>query len=243
MKIQKIDKKNTLSCTIDAIGNYIRDNKLQEGAPLPTELELSARLGVSRSILREALRHFRTLGIITSKSKTGSKLAKLFPEDPFQSYRPFLIQQPGILQKLIQLRGIIENGAAEWIALQATESRIKAMKEYNRQLKDAVCSSDRVMADCLFHAELLRCACNPFIDSMIPLFSDFFRQIRMDMGEDDLRVTRADVVREHEVIIACIEKKDGPGVRKMLASHNQPNVDFASGYRRDKTEARKKGKS
>lgn len=229
MGIQKKNKKNTLSRTIDAVGSYIRDNKLQEGAPLPTELELSARLGVSRSILREALRHFRTLGIIASKSKTGSKLAKLFPSDPYQSYRPFLISQPGILPKLIQLRGVIESGSAELIVMQATEERIEAMKEYNRRFKAARKLADRTMADCLFHSELLRCVGNPFIDNLIPLFSDFFQQV-MSTVSGSSKTKQEDIVKEHERIIACIEKKDSAGVRAMLCVHNQANVDFVSSY-------------
>ncbi|MBQ9500592.1 MAG: FadR family transcriptional regulator [Lentisphaeria bacterium] len=229
MGIQKKSKKNTLSCTIDAIGNYIRDNKLKEGAPLPTELELSSRLGVSRSILREALRHFRTLGIITSKSKTGSKLEKLFPSDPYQSYRPFLIRQPGILPKLIQLRGIIESGSAELIVMQATAERIEAMKKFNRQLREARKLADRTMADCLFHSELLRCVENPFVDNLIPLFSDFFQQV-MSTVSGSIKTKQEDIVKEHERIIACIEKKDSAGVRAMLCVHNQANVDFVSDY-------------
>ena len=229
MEIQKINKKNTLNCTIDAIGNYIRANKLQEGTPLPTELELASRLGVSRSILREALRHFRTLGIITSKSKTGSKLAKLFPSDPYQSYRPFLISQPGILPKLIQLRGIIESGSAELIVMQATAERIEAMKKYNRQLKEARRLPERTMADCLFHSELLRCVGNPFIDNLIPLFSDFFQQVMSTVSGSN-KTKQEDIVKEHERIIGCIEKKDSAGVRAMLCVHNQANVDFVSSY-------------
>lgn len=229
MELQKIGKKNTLDCTIDAIGSYIRGNKLQEGAQLPTELELASRLGVSRSILREALRHFRTLGIITSRSKTGAKLAKLFPADPYRSYRPFLISQPGILPKLIQLRGIIESGSAELIVMQAAAEQIEAMKKYNRRFKEARRLSDRTMADCLFHSELLRCAGNPFIDSLIPLFSDFFQQV-MSTVSDDIRTKHEDIVKEHERIIGCIEKKDSAGVRAMLCVHNQANVDFVSAY-------------
>ncbi|MEI3006272.1 MAG: hypothetical protein V8T87_16965 [Victivallales bacterium] len=40
-------------------------------------------LGISRNILREAIRHYRTLGIIDSKPKLGAAIARLVPDNPY----------------------------------------------------------------------------------------------------------------------------------------------------------------
>ncbi len=227
MTLRKSKKKNTLDCTIDAIGEYIRANHLQEGSPLPTEIELSQQLGVSRTILREALQHFRTLGIITAKSKTGSRLNRLFPDNPFQSYQPFLLTQPGISQKLIEFRGILETGMAEFIVRNATPARIKAMRSHNEKMAKTEDFAKRTMEDSLFHAELLRILQNPFIDSLIPLFIDFFQQT-LAIDEKLFPTKREDVDREHGRIIECIVTKNTDGLREILRRHNEANVDFAS---------------
>ena len=227
MTIRKRKKKNTLGCTIDAIGEYIRANRLQEGSSLPTEIELSQQLGVSRTILREALQHFRTLGIITAKSRTGAHLNRLFPENPFQSYQPFLLIQPGISQKLIEFRGILETGMAEHIVRNATRAQIKAMRRHNEMMAQTEDFAKRTVEDSLFHAELLRILQNPFIDCLIPLFIDFFQQT-MAIEEKHFPTKREDVDREHSRIIECIENKDTDGLREILRRHNEANVDFAS---------------
>ena len=226
MKIHKVQKKNTLSCTIDAIGEYIRSNHLQEGSPFPTEIELTRQLGVSRSILREALQHFRTLGIITAKSKTGAHLNRLFPENPFQSYHPFLLSLPGVPLKLVQFRGIIETGMADLIVKCADKEHLDAMRRHNEKMKRAKDFSRRLAEDDRFHAVMLQCVRNPFVDCIVPLLTDCSLQIMHAMDENHLPTPLEIVAREHDEILSCIEHKDTDGLRRLLYHHNEANVIF-----------------
>ncbi len=239
MTIRKRKKKNTLGCTIDAIGEYIRANHLQEGSPLPTEIELSRQLGVSRSILREALQHFRTLGIITAKSRTGAHLNRLFPENPFESYHPFLLSQPGIPKKVVQFRGIIETGVADLIVKSATATTLRMLRAHNDKLRDAKVFTTRIKEDDLFHVTMLQCVQNPFVDCIVPLFTDCFLQIMHVMDEQHVPTPLEVVVREHDEIISCIKHKDTDGLRRLLYHHNEANVAFFDTLERQSTPPQK----
>ena len=102
VQAEKIIRKTTHDATIDGIRDYILKNRLKVGDSLPSEHELCAALGISRNILREAMRYFRTLGFITSKSKTGAVIARLMPENPFEGYMPFIAAQGKCQAELVQ---------------------------------------------------------------------------------------------------------------------------------------------
>ena len=62
---------------LDKIIAYIRDYALRPGDKLPTEAELAAELGASRTAVREALRGLETLGIFYVQNGSGRYLRKV----------------------------------------------------------------------------------------------------------------------------------------------------------------------
>lgn len=63
---------NRSDMTMEAIKRYILENGLNPGDPLPSEAELCAYLGVSRSSVREAMRKLDALDIVHSKRGSGT---------------------------------------------------------------------------------------------------------------------------------------------------------------------------
>jgi DNA-binding GntR family transcriptional regulator len=57
---------------IDALTQMIENGQLKAGSQLPPEHELSAKLGISRSTLRDALRHLETHGLIARRQGVGT---------------------------------------------------------------------------------------------------------------------------------------------------------------------------
>lgn len=57
---------------IDALTRMIETGQLKAGAQLPPENELSSKLGISRSTLREALSHLETHGLIARRQGVGT---------------------------------------------------------------------------------------------------------------------------------------------------------------------------
>ena len=58
------------------ITEYIKSNKLEVGDTIPKEMEFAEALGVSRTVVREALTRLRTIGIIDSKKHKGMVLSQ-----------------------------------------------------------------------------------------------------------------------------------------------------------------------
>ncbi|MEZ4826061.1 MAG: GntR family transcriptional regulator [Bacteroidia bacterium] len=55
---------------------YIKENSLKIGDSIPKELELAEALGVSRTVIREAILRLRTIGQIESKKHKGMVLTQ-----------------------------------------------------------------------------------------------------------------------------------------------------------------------
>lgn len=58
------------------ITDYIKNNDLKVGDSIPKEMEFAESLGVSRTVIREALTRLRTIGIIDSKKHKGMVLSQ-----------------------------------------------------------------------------------------------------------------------------------------------------------------------
>ena len=133
--ITPIKPKSTLDCAIDAIRAYILDNRLQPGDVLPTETVLAQKLGISRNILREAMRHYRTLGIIDSKPKLGAAIARLVPDNPYAGYLPFFAAGGNSLRELFEIRSSLEAGAAPFLVRSVTPEGLALLRKIHRQME------------------------------------------------------------------------------------------------------------
>ena len=217
MQIGSVKKQTACDAAVAMIGRYIRENKLEEGMRLPPETELAEQLGVSRNILREALQHYRTLGIITSAPKTGATVARLLPENPYGNYLPFLESaQEAVLPELAELRYAIETGAARFMIAGATPERLARLEKLAAELDRTVVNDRRIELDSEFHAELLRLPGNSLFDGLIPLVVDFFRKLR---PEPRTELSRERAGREHRAILATLRTGDAAKLQQLLGSH------------------------
>ncbi|MFQ8689372.1 MAG: FadR/GntR family transcriptional regulator, partial [Blautia sp.] len=63
---RKIENQRPFQGILDQITENVRAGKLKPGEALPAERMMAEQLGVSRPVVREALRALELLGIITS---------------------------------------------------------------------------------------------------------------------------------------------------------------------------------
>lgn len=220
-QIMKAKKTTTLEYAITAIRNYILDNGLRVGDTLPTEFELAQRLGISRNIIREATRHYRTLGIIRSKTRTGAVIARLMPENPFSDFMPFFAASLEVLPKLVEVRVLLEVGASEFVVANITEEELEKLEAICCEREGCGSEEERVELDRQFHVAMLKGAHNPVLDSLIPLVTDFFfkyKNVNQLIRDVDPRI---DTNLDHRQILETIRGKDAALLARRLRDHNQ----------------------
>ncbi len=100
----------------------ILDGTLMPGRKMPSERQLSERLGVSRTILREALKELRGRGLIRTQHGQGSVVVGLVPRLDQESPLLYLFRDhPRTLFDLLEVREILEGQAAYLAAERGTE--------------------------------------------------------------------------------------------------------------------------
>ena len=220
MRLEPVKSYSALDGAISAIGGYILDNRLQPGDVLPGEFRLSEELGISRNIIREAMQHYRTLGIIVSKPKVGATICRLLPEDPYGNYLPFLAAEPAkVLPEVAEVRYSLETGAAGFMVRHADRSDIDKLEEILVKFKT---ESDLVRMrelDIDFHRTLLESTHNSILIGLIPLVVNFFSEMFPSQGKeihfDDSSVQRVSL--EHSAIVAALLARDEETLRQELS--------------------------
>ena len=69
--MKNIKSKKLYFKVFEEIKSYIVSHNLQPGDRLPTEMEMAELLGVSRNVLREAIKTLEIIGVVTSKPGVG----------------------------------------------------------------------------------------------------------------------------------------------------------------------------
>jgi len=99
------------------------------GDSIPTELELTEALGVSRTVIREALLRLRMMGLIESKKKRGAVITSPDLVSILQKSMNPRILNDATLKEIFEMRLSLEIGMADFIIERATKEDIASLRE------------------------------------------------------------------------------------------------------------------
>ena len=120
--------KNVHGHTLDILGQAILSGRYAVGASLPPEPVLCEELGVSRTVVREAIKSLVAKGLIFTGPKVGTRV---LTDDQWNWFDPDVITwqaqaglTPEFLRDLQELRLVVEPAAVRMAAEKATASDI-----------------------------------------------------------------------------------------------------------------------
>lgn len=127
--IQLVDTSSLVDKVEASLVALLQDRKLAVGDTIPKEIELAEALGVSRTVIREALTRLRMMGLIESKKKKGSVITS---PDLFgmmsKSMNPHILDQE-TLREIFEIRLVLEIGMADLIFQRITKQDIKELEQ------------------------------------------------------------------------------------------------------------------
>jgi DNA-binding FadR family transcriptional regulator len=145
---------------VERITADIASGKLPPGARLPTEQEIIASTGVSRTVVREAVAALRAQGLVVTRQGVGAFVAE-------DTRRPFRIDEDKLrsiqeLLQVIELRIGVEVEAAGLAAERASEADRRAIVDACAAIDQAMSRSDNfVEEDFAFHRAVVAATGNP----------------------------------------------------------------------------------
>lgn len=109
--------------------NYFTDHNMKLGDSLPSEMELSESLGVTRSVVREALSRLKMMGIVESRTRRGMILTEpsIFGGMK-RAIRPKIMTDKSLIN-LLGFRVALEIGITPYIFAHITNQDIDDLEE------------------------------------------------------------------------------------------------------------------
>ena len=127
--LQTIDTSSLVDKVEKKLVEILQKKKLKVGDSIPKELELAETLGVSRTVIREALLRLRMMGLIESKKKKGAVITS---PDLFgimsKSMNPHILDQE-TLKEIFEIRLVLEIGMADFLFQRITKEDIAELYE------------------------------------------------------------------------------------------------------------------
>lgn len=198
-----------------------RNGKHDEGW-LPTERELSTRLKVSRSVVREAVKRLEMQGLIEIRHGVGIRAVDNLHK-PLSSALTLLVSdEDERLRQLVQIRFIMEPENARLAAEHASAAQLQALAEIHQALVSAEDHQSAVFADMEFHCAIAEASGNQIAGLLMVSLCDL---LHSSLSRGYRRVTTESAIKEHRAILQAIEAHAPARAAKAMTRHIQTTLD------------------
>lgn len=219
MQLEAIEKTSLVEVVEQKILNLIRKNNLSVGDSLPAELELTEGLGVSRSVVREALSRLRMLGLLESRKKRGMVIAE---PDVFGGCSQILdaaFLNEKTQRDLCEMRLTLELGLADLLFLRKTENDLNALENIVNREENARTEQMRLKLEIEFHTTLYQMGRNDLLLRFQELLEPFFREA---VKREEINGRRKGEA-SHRDLLEELRSGSPDSFRKRMREHLQPH--------------------
>src|SRR3990172_4224704 len=207
---------------VDRILELIAANAWPSGHRLPPERELAKAFGVSRTVVREALKALEARGVLESATGSGVYVRAADSSMVSRSLQIYLqlSNQDGVNMRLTEIRRILEVGIAALAAERATSEQRAKLRSLCQEMR-ANASSPRKLAELDFslHTLLAEATQNELFDVLLaPLLEQLrhlFAYAWEGYGERPLEL----IFQQHEAIAAAVERGDADAAHRAMMEH------------------------
>lgn len=218
-------KKNRLSSeVIDQISRSILRGDYRPGSKLPPEREIASQLGVSRTVVREALRSLEIMGLVESQVGGGTFVKEYSLEHVLDPIANYFSSDQCLIDEIIETRKILEPVMVKLAAERATDEDItfikKAVEQMEKEVEDGMSG---INGDTAFHFALASATHNSAMTKILSLIADLLHYtMKASLQADpDQSLT----LEGHRRILAAVEKKDADGACELMRRHLDASYD------------------
>ena len=159
--------------TVNWLGAWIASGNVLPGQTLKIESALCDELGVSRTVIREAIKTLVAKGMLDVGPKVGTRVLPVRNWNLFDPQVVGWLAEKGLpenfVMDLLDLRRTIEPVAVRWACERATPEQIAEIQAAYEVLQASLGDKgDYNRADQLFHEAVLAASHNQFIEQMLP---------------------------------------------------------------------------
>ena len=205
---------------LESILDYIQENHLSIGDKLPTEEELTERLNVSRTSVREAMKGLSINGVVESIAGKGTFLRS--PVSDIMMYnhtaRASMASAKATVEEVMEIRTALELLVGELAIKRGTDEEIASLEQSLHDLQEVVASGKGwATAGTHFHIQLARMSHNQLLLETISSLTSTFTKYKNEMFKYQTNMERS--ISEHIAILDAVKDRDQAAMRKAMKNH------------------------
>jgi GntR family transcriptional repressor for pyruvate dehydrogenase complex len=205
----------------DQLTEAILSRQLNPGDLLPPERELGDKFGVSRTVVREAVRSLAARGLVRVTSGRGVEVNAFGPGDVAASISLLVRGQEELDYGTVnEVRAALEVQVADLAAQRAGSDDLKRLAQLCDDYQQSLERRDLVAAgdlDFQFHRELAQAAGNDLLLAMLDSIGDVLREVR-NQAMNDVHVGE-EGLRAHRKILKHVSAGKPDEARAAMAAH------------------------
>ncbi|WP_291868908.1 GntR family transcriptional regulator [Maribacter sp.] len=210
-----------------SITEYIKQNKLEVGDTIPKEMEFSEALGVSRTVIREALSRLRTIGIIETKKHKGMVLSH---PDFIQNFEKVIgtnLLGDETLKDIFELRLILEMGMIDLLFARKTEQDLVELEKIvtKMEAKNSKSTLFSLENEVAFHGKLYEMSGNTTLQRFQNLLLPVFEYVHDHKLPNTETYEYSKKFVSHRELLNYLKENNIKGFRKGLAQHLEPHFN------------------
>lgn len=220
-QLQPITRAERLSDQVAArLQSLVLDNAIKPGEKLPSERELCELLGVSRTVVREAVRSLAVKGLLEVRRGGGTSVRA--PDTALVSEMMTMMLRTGssdvAFTHVQEVRRLLEVEIAGLAAERRDDDDLTRMAV---QIEDMLAHEDDpqgwAAADVAFHAAIATATHNPLYSVLLSSIADMLMEVRLTGVS--LPDTPQKAYQHHQAIFERITAGDRTGARKAMQDH------------------------
>ncbi len=217
-------RQSLVDTVVERIREVIEQGQLGAGDRLPTEAELGAQLGVSRTVVREAVSQLESLGLLSVQRGRGTFVGNWSGlAGCVKMLRSALALSPKELAKFTEFRNAIECYAARRAAERATPEDVADLQrlcdDMDRAGRDDL---EAMQLDFQFHRRLMALTCNELMCNVLEVVQEFALAAMVQTTPKPR--DREQSHRRHQAIVEAVRAGDADAAEKAMQAHMEHSV-------------------
>ncbi|MEY8096661.1 FadR/GntR family transcriptional regulator [Falsihalocynthiibacter sp. S25ZX9] len=224
MPFQKIQSEKLAQSVVSQIERLILRGILRPGERLPSERELSERMGVSRPSLREAIAELQDAGLLTSKAGAGIYVSEALGSAFSSALVSLFGRHDDAFFDYVSFRRDMEGLAAERAAQTGSDIDLEVIDQLFAKMEAAHAKrnpTEEAALDAEFHLSIIEASHNTVMLHMMRAMYELLREgvfyNRQIMFKQ--RTTRDTLLEQHRDINTAIQTRDPVAAKAATLAH------------------------